>query len=269
MTDREKYRPFTGGDSRSFRLNPSPLAMVVCQLRWPELSRFREESAMRAVVAQLDEALKPYPIIEEGREAVLQMSAAGVNQVDGGSVFQWRTPDRAWTVTLTKRALTLTCTGGYQEFSELLSKLQPLVEAVLPTMGVPVLERVGVRYVNRISKPEVLDSLHQMLARHNGLPQKVGHAQLRQQVEQALYAVDDIALQVRAGNLDPNAVLDPAVEPIGVRAWILDLDAFREGNTSAEPAAVLSLCGKLSDACYDYFKHVASDKLIAAYGGEQ
>jgi uncharacterized protein (TIGR04255 family) len=194
-----------------------------------------------------------------------------VQQVGGGAVFQWRSLDGAWTVSLGKRFMSFYCTA-YTDYASFEERLAEILGKLADHIKVPVVERVGVRYVNRISNPNLVDNLVDYVK-----PEVLGYSSLQpfsrdlrlvSNANQALYAVEDVMLQVRSGVVPAGETVDPAISPALVESWVLDLDAFITSIVPFDVASTLKMTGKLSDTAYDFFKLVVTDGFIREFGGE-
>ncbi|BCT74180.1 hypothetical protein SCMU_00220 [Sinomonas cyclohexanicum] len=268
MTDRDRFRPFTGDTSKKVRLQSNPLALVLCQIRWPEFGHLQTD--LRSIALSFGAALPDYPIFEEVREMAYQITPEGVQQHPGDTLFHWTSVDRKWHVMLSRRFVSLFATT-YEEFDELACRLQDLLENVAVHVKIPLVERVGVRYVNRLSNPDVLSDLGGYVR-----PEVLGYASLApvsrdvvvtSSTNQVQYAIGDIGLRVRSGVLPANETVDPAVSPLPSPSWVLDLDAFSEEMILFDPKAIIQVAGKLSDTAYDYFKLVITEGFVSAFGG--
>lgn len=269
MSDRERFRPFTGDASKHILLKEAPLPLVLCQIRWPELNHLQLE--MRPLALAFGAQLEDYPIFQESQEVSYTITPEGVQQVGGGAVFEWRSLDGAWTVSLGKRFMSFYCTK-YTNYAVFEERLADVLGKLVEHIRVPVIERVGVRYVNQISNPDLVDDLGEYVS-----PDVLGYSSLKpvssgvrlvSNANQALYSVEDVMLQVRSGVVPAGETVDPAVAAIGSESWVLDLDAFTARIVPFDVASALTMAGKLSDAAYDFFKLVVTDGFIREFGGE-
>ena len=269
MVNREKYRPFTGVTGRRLELASPPLALVLVQIRWPEhgkLARDFEELAL-----DFGARLEGFPLFERRNEQGIQITPQGVSPISGESAFQWKTLDEVWTVSLTRHFVSVHCTqhAGYG-FSELKVHLERVVGLISNVLQVQTLNRVGVRYVNRISSPEVLARLEQAFK-----PGILGYSQLKcgedvelaQTMSQAVYRIDDIIVQARSGILIPGQTVDPAVAPLERLAWVLDIDASVERKAIFGATEIMASVSRLADVDYDFFTLVVEDGAEAILDG--
>jgi len=137
------------------RLRRSPLDLVVCQVRHDrDLSVADGKKAVRLGKALGD----AYPVPEElhGQELRIQGGPGGVHarheEVQGGWRFQ--SPDRKWTVTVTPEAYSLETTE-YLDWDDFSGRLRVLTEAVGDLFDLDVEKRLGLRYIDKLSRSDV------------------------------------------------------------------------------------------------------------------
>lgn len=265
MTDRVRFRPFTGDLARKVAIPDAPLVLVLAQIRWPEHGRFARD--FKSLALDFGDNLTDFPLYNEIAESGVQITPEGVTPIQGDTAYQWRTIDDVWTIVLTKNFVSIYCLQHKNyAFSELQKHLNVVAELLESTLKIRSLDRIGVRYVNRVSNPSVLAELHNIFD-----PAVLGYAQLRvlpevipvSNISQGAYQVDDVLLMARSGMLAPQQTVDPAIVPIDRASWVLDLDVSIEKRSEYDPSGLQLDIGKLADAAYDFFKLVLRD------GGEE
>ncbi|GFK19182.1 TIGR04255 family protein [Corynebacterium glutamicum] len=271
MTDRVRFRPFTGDSERRVSMIKPPLELVLVQIRWPEHAG-RLLRDFDSLALDFGDQLKDFPLFNEITEQGIQITPEGMSPIQGSKAYQWRSVDDIWTVHLTKLFVSVFCVKHENySYSSLEGHLVDVTRLMEEVLGIRTIERVGVRYVNRISDPELLGSLTQVFD-----PAVLGFEQLatrsdvslESNVTQGRYSVEDVLIQARSGILPPSETLDPAIPPLGKRSWVLDLDASHDKRTQYDPLETLCMVGRLADAAYDFFKLVlredGPDKLDGA-----
>lgn len=270
MGERDRYRPFTGDSDYRVRLDVAPLEMVLCQVRWPQVSALQGD--LKHIAAEFGRFIPDFPLYSPSVETAIELTPSGPIQVPGNSVHQWSRVDRSGTVTLTSTFVAFYVKNyvNYDLFDE---QLRVVLEAVEKTLRLPLFDRVGVRYVNRISAPEQVEKIEQLMR-----PEVLGHqalgpfaegVSLRQSISQSLFEVGDGYLQARTGIVPPNETVDPLIEPLRTPSWILDIDSFKQEEAVFTADAVRARAGKLADAAYDFFKLVIKDSFVDAFEGRQ
>jgi uncharacterized protein (TIGR04255 family) len=267
MADRERFRPFTGDAEKKIRLKDAPLVLVLCQIRWPELNHLQGD--LSEIAQGFGSTLDGYPVISNLHEMAYTITPEGVTQQPGEKIFQWHSIDGVWHISLSRRFAALYCTT-YTSFPDFLERLKSVLEALESQVKVPLIERVGVRYVNRVTDSRLLENLEgyvrpEVLG-YSGLTGVSGEVRLASSANQARYLVDDAALQVRSGLVPAGETVDPAVPPAQDTSWVLDLDASSERVAPFDVATAIAAAGRLSDFAYDFFKYVSTEGFLKEFG---
>lgn len=267
MTERERYRPFTGDETLKVRFDAAPLELVLCQVRWPQLAALQGDISEKAKL--FGDLLTEFPLFSTTPDMTIELTATGIVQSPRGTVYQWSTPDRATSVTLTNSFVTL-ATKRYEGYDAFGTRLRDVLTA-LEALNIPLVDRVGVRYVNRIVDPSKIEAIADLvrpeILGHQALPAATSEVTLIQALTQSLFQVGDGHLQARSGVLPPGETLDPAIDPLGTSSWLLDIDSFRQGENLFDVEGVLAQAGKLSDAAYDFFKLVILQGFLDSFEG--
>lgn len=267
MSERERFRPFTGDTEKKIRLKAAPLSLVLCQLRWPDLNHLQGD--LSQIAQSFGSALAAYPVVSNLQEATYMITPEGVTQQSGEKIFQWHSIDNAWHISLSRRFVTLYCTS-YTSFPDFLDRLKPVLDALETHVKIPLIERLGVRYVNRVIEPQLVENLADYVRPevlgYSGFVGATGEVQLETSTNQARYVVGDAALQVRSGVVPPGETVDPAVPPVQDASWLLDLDASSEGIAAFDVSTVIAKAGRLSDFAYDFFKYVSTEGFLKEFG---
>ncbi|NVC25304.1 TIGR04255 family protein [Kocuria salina] len=264
MTDRVRFRPFTGDAERKVRIPDAPLALVLAQIRWPEHGRFARD--FKSLALDFGDRLDDFPLYNEITESGIQITPEGVTPIQGDNAHQWRTIDDVWTINLTKNFVSIYCIQhenyGFSELQQYTNLVADLLES---TLNVRSIDRIGLRYVNRISNSSVLEELGTIFS-----SAVLGYAQLEvlpdvtsvSNISQGAYQVEEVLLQARSGMLAPGQTVDPAIPSVNRPSWVLDIDASIEKRRVFDPEDFESAIGKLADTAYDFFK------LVLREGGE-
>jgi len=246
---------------RKFHLADPPLALVLVQIRWPEHAKLARD--LETLALDFGAQLEAFPLFERRTDQGLEITPQGIRPIPGDPAYQWKTIDDVWTVTLTRLSVSVHCIrhAGYN-FEELRIHLERVLALVSDVLQVRTISRVGVRYVNRLSSPEVLARRPEVFS-----PEILGYSELKvgesvvlgQTMSQVIYQIDDVNLQARSGMLIPGQTIDPAVAPLNQVAWVLDIDASVDRKIIFEAAEVLATVGRLADVDFDFFTLVVKD----------
>lgn len=131
------------------------LGEVICQLRFPEIL-----SISANVPAQFQEMIRDeYPVYSALKEnpAPKVTGTPGHLQLENQPAtvnYQFASADGAWRVNLTGRFISLSC-SRYKNWEEFAAKLDKPLAAFIQVYRPAYFERVGLRYVNFISRNDL------------------------------------------------------------------------------------------------------------------
>lgn len=227
--------------------------MVLWQVRWAELSHLRDDSMFREAINGLQDPFDEYPFYSEANEFEVQVTPGGVFQKPGRPVARWESSDRRWLIIVSAQSLTICRLNDYESFDEFSCRASSLLTKILEKFKIPEIERVGVRYVNRISGKRI-DSISDYFPRLEGKKQfSSKEVKVIESMSAVTMQVDNVRLHVRAGMIQPMETVDPAIVPLQEESWVLDLDATVEERTAASIDSLLETIGRLADLNYDYY----------------
>jgi len=264
MEVREKYRPFTGDSDTSVRLGIEPLVLVLCQVRWPSLTPLDSEEKLREAASRFGEAMDGYPLVSQAKSINYVITPEGVTASETGSVHQWGTVDGAWHVSLSNNYVSLYSTQ-YEGYDDLKTRLSAVLESLRDVLKLPLVDRVGMRYVNRLSAEQDIKNLRSLVRPEVLGLRALDSSHLLNSTNLATYNVDGALLQVRSGMLAPDQTVDPVIASVPGESWVLDLDASQEVRQSLDVDEVAKLASRMSDIAYDYFKSIATESFISRF----
>jgi uncharacterized protein (TIGR04255 family) len=263
--------PFGDGPIAEVPLAAAPLARVLAQVRFPRLTALATgpETANAFAAAMSHD----YPILTEQHEVSITITPEGVTQAPGTArVWQLRTADEQWQVTFGDTFLALD-TAAYGTRTDFAARLVQAWKQFADVVGPPFVERVGVRYINRVDSETILADLPTLIR-----PEALGEVsaalesgvQLVHSVHEALYHLDGLnGLQARWGFLPPGTSLDPTLQPVPGRSWVLDLDAFRLGRHDVTPEEMGKHVHELAERAYRYFRWVVTPQFLTRFRGDE
>ncbi|MFJ9894205.1 TIGR04255 family protein [Streptomyces sp. NPDC091280] len=266
MSDSEHSTPFPSEPTPEVRLQRAPLVKVIAQARFPQLASMAggdiEKTFARAMATD-------FPLAQQGQSFNVVLSPQGVTQEPTNvTTLQLRTIDESWIVTLTPGSLAIETTSypGRNAFcSRFLKALQKFTELA----GPPYFERLGIRYVNRISDPNLLQILDELVR-----PEVLGTAitplpdgfNLSHCLSDNAFNWQGGGLQAKWGKLPPDVHLDVALPTVHTSNWLLDLDSFSTGRL--DPSTSNQTLNNLAGRAYDFFRWSVTDKFLDTFGRE-
>ncbi|MGV9993460.1 TIGR04255 family protein [Streptomyces sp. NPDC003374] len=217
------------------RLSRPPVALVVCQVRHE--TEYAASDAARAlkVRSALDWSTELAESLVQGFNlAVGQFTGVSASQAPSVRGWQLKTPDGAWTVSLQPDhfAIETTQYGGWGEFRNRLGQLAAAVgENIAPALE----HRVGLRYVNQITHPDVKRPVdwHQYISPE--LFQKSLYEGLGDGFRAAMQVIEsapapDHSMIIRHGLQMDNS---------GRLTYVLDNDSSRQGSRPFDVQSIL------------------------------
>jgi uncharacterized protein (TIGR04255 family) len=180
----------------------------------------------------------------------------------------WRFHDAsgAWRVTLAPDFLALE-TSLYTSRDEFLDRLRRVLEALVAHVDPKVIDRLGVRYIDRVTgdnlsdlpqlvRPEVCGVLSTALASH-----------AHHSISESVFVLPDNAGQVMArwGLAPARGTVDPAaVDAIDEPSWLLDVDAFQAEARELHVEAVVQQAREFAERIYSVFRWVVPTSSFGA-----
>ncbi len=212
------------------RLEHAPLARVLCQARWPQVSGFQPAIVADRLADAIGDA---YPVREDQQELQVTITPQGVTSGVGGTLFRFLSKDRSWAATLHESFLALE-TSRYIDHRDFITRFGVVFDSLLAAVPrLPYIARLGYRYTNRIVEADDLERLAEYFvpgilgSLAEGRPPNLVHS-----INESVYRDGEHFLQVRSAMVGPNAAIEPTLPPVDSPSWVLDLDAYDEGPMS-------------------------------------
>lgn len=263
MSAEQLASPFGEQFVEEIHLGRAPLAKVLAQIRFPGLSALREESAVNNFVSLLD---REYPLLQEKRGINLVVSPSGVTQqATNQRIWSVRSRDESRTVSVAENFLALESTK-YQTRDEFIAQFEQALQKLFGIVEPPYGERIGMRYINRITdqdlingrlfsmiRPEMLAGL--AVSRPNGI-------ELKHSLSDLLFTEGEYSIQVRCGILPANIVLDADIPVLPEPIWILDIDSYIEQRMTGAASEFGQRLRILADRAYRMFRWIVNSEFI-------
>lgn len=264
MTD----NPLIGPPPPEVPLPNAPLVRVIAQVRFGLVVSIEK----REFIAGFQEVIRgEYAVLRQETASNLLVGVRGQAEVEMRTNTVWRFHDleHRWRVTLAADFMALE-TSLYTSRTDFLERFARLLDALELHVKPGALDRLGVRYIDRITgapledlrtyiQPALLGALGTSLG---------GHA--RVSVSEGLFDLPEEGAQMRArwGVMPPNATVDPnAIEPVDERSWVLDIDAFQQGERPFTSGEVGEQARALAERIYTFFRWSVTDDFLKHYGG--
>ena len=247
------------------QLARSPLALVVCQIRFEDVLAVSEGKTMLAIHETLGGRQGPYPKSERlvGQGLNIHLDPAGAKSSARPPEPGWRlmSRDEQWVISILPGYVALETTAYTTWDEDFRPRLANLIEATSKHIEPDTEQRLGLRYLDRIIEPSVNNPqdwegyiapelLGAVLHEHIG----AGVTTAEQQI--VLDVDDDTRCGLRHGFF-----ADPARDQS--LTYVLDFDVYREGVRSFDPGDILAAADKFSTVALQLFQVAITPRLHA------
>jgi uncharacterized protein (TIGR04255 family) len=182
---------------------------------------------------------------------------------------RWRFIDRsgAWTVSLAPNFVAIETTR-YTSRADFFARFGEVLDRVAAHFEPSLVERVGVRYIDRIEN-EALEEIASLVRPEvAGVLQTPLRAAAMHALSEHIFEVEGARLLARWGILRANRTVDPAaIEPIEEPSWLLDLDMFKVGKQAFDRATIIGEARSYAERIYCFFRWAVTPAFLARYGG--
>jgi uncharacterized protein (TIGR04255 family) len=254
-------------------LHRAPLAKVVMQVQYSRTPLLVTDGA-EVVIA---ETLGKYPVRRRQVTAGVlpnvvingqQLQLPG--SITPGVALAFSDPKGAWQVTVTETAVALETTD-YSSRDDFCDRATEIFSAVALVALPPVVDRVGIRYIDRLEgltiekvPTYVIPELSALVGRVKP-PLRLQHTITESQIEIG----PTERMLVRSGLLPAGVAFDPALQPVAEPSWVLDMDVFTtQAGFAFEPAELAQRLRRYAETAYAFFRFSTTDAFQDAHRGE-
>jgi uncharacterized protein (TIGR04255 family) len=255
------------------RLYRAPLAKVLMQVQYSRTPQLVTDGA-EALIA---EALGRYPVrrrqITAGAVPDVMVNGQPLQLPGGispGVALAFSDPNGSWQVTVTETAVALE-TSDYSTREDFCSRAAEIFAAVASVALPPVVDRVGIRYIDRLTGDAVVKVPEYVLPEISGLvgnvesPLSLTHSITQSQIEVG----DGERMLVRSGLLPAGGAFDPALPATTVESWVLDMDVFTwQAGFAFEPDELTQRLRRYAETVYAFFRFATTEAFQDAHRGE-
>lgn len=263
----EIENPLTAPLPHEVPLPNAPLVRVIGQVRFPPVLSLEK----RDFVASFQEAIRgDYPVLRPEQAQSLVLGPDGMAPGAKQTAWRFSDVDARWRVSLTPEFIAIETTD-YTSRHDFLTRLQAVLEAVAQHVNPALAQRVGVRYVDRVTGDALVD-LHKLVR-----PEVLGIAaakfsgQVLHSLTQTAFALPEAREQIlgRWGLIPAGATVDPtAIEPIEEPSWVLDVDMFSNEERPFVPGEIVSTARRYCERLYAVFRWAVTDGFLRRFGGK-
>ena len=242
----------------------APLEKVLTQIQFSHIPDLVSDEGERRLAAALDR----YPVRRRGVSLNLTIGPGpGEIKPEQTTTRLFADVAQTWQVTVTETSVSLETTS-YNSRDDFCGRAKELFDAVAVVALPPIVDRVGLRYIDRLRSADLARLAEFVAPSLLGLH---GHADPSLDVEysitEALVRVaSDERLKVRCGLLPPGGVFDPALSPCPEASWVLDADIFTtEGGFAFDPSALDERLRRYAGHVYSLFRWATTEAFLNAF----
>lgn len=246
-------------------LKDAPLVRVIAQLRFPEILSVEQ----RDFVAPFQEAIRStYPVLRQEQTQGILLGPGGV--APAKPQIAWRFSDTGghWRVSLTPEFLALETTK-YVSRSDFFGRLKAVAQALDEHIEPAQVDRVGVRYIDRITGAAVDDIAKLVRPEVRGITGTIAATHAAHALSESMFEIEGARVLARWGFLPPGATVDPAaIEPDKEKSWLLDVDMFSAASMPFVVDRVVEQAQRYAERIYTVFRWAVTDEFLVRYGGK-
>lgn len=257
--------PLTSTAPAEVPLSSAPLVRVIAQVRFPQILSIEK----RDFVAPIQETLRSqYPVLRA--EKTLVVGPDSMPPMPPQVIWRFSDVDENWRVSIAPDFAAIE-TIAYANRQDFFERFETLMNAVAEHIGPRVVDRIGIRYIDRITG-DALNNIGKLVHRDVlGILSTSAAEHALHALSESVFKVPNSSAQLltRWGMLPAGATVDPAaIEPSPEPSWILDLDMFRSEQRVFDTTELVADARSYAERIYTFFRWAVTDEFLRAYGGE-
>ena len=259
-----KLNPLTCEPPAEVPLPRAPLIRVIAQVRFPLIVAVE----LREFVAPFQEAIrKQYPVLRQEQTQTMVMTPNGITPSAPHVAWKFSDLQGHWRVSLASDFLAIE-TSLYTNRADFFSRFKQLLVALNEHVQPSVIDRLGVRYVNRVVGAELKEIASLVQPQVLGIIGTDAVEQVQSSLTESRFTVAPGQVLARWGYLPKGATFDPSViEQAEEPCWILDVDMFTAQQQAFDPDRVLQDAKQFAERIYAIFRWAVTPQFLQAYGG--
>jgi len=262
----ELQNPLTAPLPAEVPLPKAPLVRVIGQVRIPPVLSLEK----REFIAPFQEAIRStYPVLRPEQTQGIVLGPQGV--APGPKQIAWRFSDvdGGWRVSVTPEFVAIETTS-YTSRDDFLKRLRFVLDAFAEHVEPAIVQRLGVRYVDRVTGEALADISKLVRQEALGIVATPLSEHARHSLTETVFALPESKEQLLArwGKLPAGATVDPnAIEPIDEASWVLDIDMFSNEEHPFVPEEIVNTARRFTERLYTVFRWAVTDDFLRRYGG--
>ena len=260
--------PFTEPPPAEITLREAPLVRVIMQVRFPPVFSIEKQDF---IAPFQEEIRRDYPVLRPEHKTGIVIDKTGVTESKTSQIWRFHSIDKLWCVSLSSDFLALDTTR-YESRTDFINRFEKLLKALQKNIEPQVIDRLGVRYIDRITGANLKDDLPELVRTEvSGILSSSIKEHLNHAISENLFTLPGDAgyLKARWGFIPPGSTIDPAVIELSDKnSWLLDLDAFFTESQPFDVKSVTNQARKFSEQIYSFFRWSVTDVFLTRYGAD-
>lgn len=264
---RISHDPLTSAVPTEVSLAAAPLVRVITQVRFPVVLSIEK----RDFVAPFQEAIRAqYPVLRTEQTQGLLVGPQGASSMPPQVIWRFADVDGNWRISLAPNFVSIETTT-YESRKNFFERFETIVKALAEHVSPRVVDRIGVRYIDRITGDAVKNITTLVRPEILGIIATPAFQNARHTLSESLFTVpkSEAQLLARWGLLPKGGTVDPAaIEPLDEVSWILDLDMFQPEPRTFDSNEVVVEARSYAERIYTFFRWAVTDDFLRLYGGK-
>ena len=244
--------------------NP-PLVRVIAQVRFPSVLSVETDK----FVAPFQEAVRnSYQELRPEMVRDIRLAPDAAVREEHRNVWRFSSMPGGWRLSLAQNFLALETTA-YASRADFFGRFEEALVALAEHIKPAVIDRLGVRYIDRITGAALNDIAQLVRPEVRGIAGTEAAKHLQHSVCESRFIVDKAEAVTRWGQLPAHATVDPAaVEPLSVPSWLLDVDMSTSQRTPFSAQDTGARAREFAERIYTIFRWAVTDEFLKHFGGE-
>lgn len=257
--------PLRTAPPREVPLARAPLVRVIAQVRFPLVVAIEQ----RDFIAPFQESIRGrYPILRQQQIQGVLLGTTGLMPQPPQTAWRFSDDTQCWRISLTPEFLALE-TVAYASRSDFITRFRGAVSALAAHVNPKLIDRLGVRYVDRVAGDTLKDIAALLNPEVRGILGTPIAVDATHSICESMFLLDGDRMIARWGSLPPGATVDPAaIEPINEPSWILDLDMFSAAPTPFSVEQTVQDAARFAERIYTMFRWAVTDEFLRRFGGD-
>jgi len=261
-----KYDPLVAPPPEEVPLPNAPLVRVIAQVQFPPILAVEKKDF---VAPFQEEIRREYPRLRREQAQSLHFGPDSIAPGETRIAWRFTNADDTWRVSLTSEFVALETTA-YSSRSDFVARVKKVLQAVARHLEPAGIDRVGLRYIDRVVGPELQEIKNLVRPDILGIVLTPLFEHARLELSETLLKVPDAdaELRTRWGHLPEGLSVDPnAIEPVQEKSWILDLDQFSNRQDDFSTDALGVRLQAFAERIYTMFRWAVTDEFLRRFGG--